>query len=324
MTERAVLQAPGGPGYALTLRTATYVWWKPVAGVLLLVASALVVAPFLLSVTVVPVAVALDHNGSFADAYRDALSVDTVTWQSMLYLNLSLAALIAVACFLVRYLHDVSPRFLASVRPGIRWAWFRVCMGLALIAIAAQVVVSTLLPGDLDGLGGPANHWTAGAVATAVVVLLTTPLQAIGEEYGFRGYLLQAFGALAARPWVGVVVSALLFAAAHGAQNLPLFLDRLTFGLIAGVVVVRTGGLEAGIALHIWNNLVAFGLALSLGDIDETLGVSSVSWWNIVLTLTQNGVYLVLVLFAARRMGVSRTTTDVPGPAVLVPGTPSV
>ncbi|MGO4258354.1 CPBP family intramembrane glutamic endopeptidase [Marmoricola sp. RAF53] len=318
-----MVQRPGGPGYALTLRTATYRWWRPVVGILLLFASAVLFAPLLLQ-PLLAVTVWLDHDGSFTSAFTDAVALDPVSWQSMLYLNLSLAALVPVACFLVRFVHDVSPRFLASMTGSFRWRFFRVCLGLALVAIAAQLLVSMLLPGDLDGLGGPANDWTASTVAIAVVVLLTTPLQAIGEEYGFRGYLLQAFGALAARPWFGVVVSSLLFALAHGAQNLPLFLDRLTFGLIAGFIVVRTGGLEAGIALHVWNNLVAFGLALSLGSIDESLKVSDVSWWNIALTITQNGVYLVLVLFAARRMGVSPATTGVQKPPVLAPGTPSV
>ena len=129
-------------------------------------------------------------------------------------------------------------------------------------------------------------------VVSALVVLLTTPLQAAGEEYLFRGYLLQAFGSLF-RSTVGGdrACTAVLFAFAHGAQNFPLFFDRFAFGLIAGWLVTRTGGLEAGIALHILNNFLAFGLALSFGDLTSTLNVSEVSWWNIVLTLTQSVVY---------------------------------
>ena len=40
-------------------------------------------------------------------------------------------------------------------------------------------------------------------------------------------------------------------------------------GVIAGWLVTRTGGLEAGIALHIINNFVAFGFALSFGDLSD-------------------------------------------------------
>ena len=55
-------------------------------------------------------------------------------------------------------------------------------------------------------------------------------------------------------------LTALLFALAHGLQNFPLFFDRFMFGLIAAWLVIRTGGLEAGIALHVLNNFLAFGL----------------------------------------------------------------
>ena len=82
--------------------------------------------------------------------------------------------------------------------------------------------------------------------------------------------------------------------------------------------MIRTGGLEAGIALHVLNNFLAFGLALSFGDIRETLNVTEVSWWNIVLTLTQSAVYAALVLWVARRMGLqthTRPPSTQPGPA---------
>ncbi len=73
------------------------------------------------------------------------------------------------------------------------------------------------------------------------MVVFLTPLQAIAEEYVFRGYLTQAFGSLARglalSRAVAVGVPAILFAAAHGTQSFPVFVDRLAFGLVAGVLV---------------------------------------------------------------------------------------
>jgi hypothetical protein len=40
----------------------------------------------------------------------------------------------------------------------------------------------------------------------------------------------------------------------------------------------------------------------------DALTVTTVSWWQIPLTVTQNGVYLVLVVLLARRMGVDNRT----------------
>lgn len=305
--------------YPLILRTRSYAWWRPIVGLLVVVASMFLFGPVLM-LPVLAAAVALDHQGTFTQAFEEALSLDTVTWQGLLYLNLALAFLVPATWFVVRYLHGLAPRWLMSVRPGIRWRFFWACFGLAVVAILASVLVSAFLPSDPNDLGASVNDWTGRMTAIAVVVLLTTPLQSMGEEYLFRGYLMQAFGALTRRPWIAVVLTALLFAVAHGVQNAPLFLDRFIFGLMAGYVVLRTGGLEAGIALHIWNNLAAFGLALVLGNIDDTLNVSEVGWSNLPLTLTQNGIYLVLVLLVARRMGITARST----PPVLVPTTPHV
>src|SRR3954462_1118567 len=103
--------------------------------------------------------------------------------------------------------------------------------------MAAQLVVGAFLPSDPNDLGGSPNHITSRIVALGLVVLFTTPLQAMGEEYAFRGYAMQAFGSLSRRPSFAIVVTATLFALAHGIQNAPLFLDRFTFGLIAGYLV---------------------------------------------------------------------------------------
>ncbi|MCW2819239.1 MAG: hypothetical protein JWR42_2026 [Marmoricola sp.] len=292
--------------YPLALRTPTYAWWKPVVGVL-----SMGLGFFLLPYVVLPVlalGVALEDlagmgegGGSFGQRLIDAAQVRTVTPASMLFLNLSLAGLTLLAMLLVRLVHGLSPRWLASIRPGIRWRFLAVCFGLSIVAILAALVVGSLLPQDPNDLGGGPKHATATLVAIGVVVLLTTPFQALGEEYAFRGYLLQAAGALTRSRVLAVVVTSVLFALAHGVQNAPLFVDRLAFGLMAGLVVVLVGGLEAGIALHVVNNILAFGLALFFGDITAVLKVSEASWWQLPVTLTQNGLYLVMVLLVARR-----------------------
>lgn len=297
--------------YPLLLRTPTYHWWQPVLGLFLAVLAFALFAP-LIGQAVAAAAVALDHDGSFEDSFKQAVKVEPVTWQGLLYLNLLLAALIPMMWAIVTGVHRVGAKWLTSVGPGLRWRFFWSCFGLALVAIGVQLVLSTFLPGVENSLSGSPNKVTGSLVAMALVVLLTTPLQAMGEEYFFRGYLMQAFGALTRHPWIAIVITSLLFALAHGVQNAPLFLDRFVFGLMAGYVVVRTGGLEAGIALHVWNNLFAFGLALGIGSIDETLHVSEVAWANLPLSLAQNGVYLMLVIWLANRTGISsRSAVDV-------------
>jgi len=292
--------------YHLMLRTWSYAWWRPVVGVVTAVLAFFVTATLILGA--VAIGWSAFEGGDFADNLMDNLDVTQGRPATLLGVNLGIAAMIPVTWAILRVVHRMRPRWLASVVPRLRWRFLAVCLGLAVVALLAQVLVGLLLPGSDDEVSGTLNDFTVGTATTALVVLLTTPLQAAGEEYLFRGYLLQAFGSFFRNKWVAVVITATLFALAHGAQNFPLFFDRFAFGLIAGWLVTRTGGLEAGIALHILNNFLAFGFALAFGDLGSTLNVSSVSWWNIVLTVTQSGVYTCLVLLVAHRMGLQTRT----------------
>ena len=112
----------------------------------------------------------------------------------------------------------------------------------------------------------------------------------------------------------------MLFALAHGTQDAPVFIDRLSFGLVAGVLVILTGGLEAGIALHVVNNGVFFGLTLAFGDIDEALAPVAGTWWLLPGTLVQSLGFLALVVWVARRRQVETSTDEV----VLEPKRPRV
>lgn len=324
--------------YPLILRTWAFAAWRPVVGVLIVAVGGFVILPIVLT-PVLAIGIAI-QGGNFDHEFNAALQQTKITPAAMLYLNLTIASLIPLTWVVVRWLHRLRPRWLMSVRPGIRWRFFVACLGLSVVAIIAQLIVASFLPADNSDVHGRLVHLTGEVVALALVVIFTTPLQAMGEEYAFRGYAMQAFGSLGdavarrtgATPrraqqvavWTAILASAGLFALAHGVQNFPLFFDRFAFGLLAGYLVYRTGGLEAGIALHVWNNLVAFGFGIALGQVQKQLTETTASWWNLPLTVTQNGVYLLLVLLIARRMGVDNLTRPAEEPGVLQPGSAPV
>ncbi len=312
--------------YHLMLRTWSYRWWKPLAGLGLLLLLFLVVQFLIAGALFVIAAV---QPGGFLDNLNALSDMSRITPAFLLMLNLSLGALILASWVVMRVVHRMRPRWLTSVQPKMRWRFFWVCLGLSVVALVASSVVGQVVPGDPADMGGmTVNDFTASTATLALVVFLTTPFQAAGEEYFFRGYLMQAIGSLLGyrddrwvqlmAKWVALVATSLLFAAAHGAQNFPLFFDRFAFGMIAGWLILHTGGLEAGIAMHILNNFLAFGLALTFGDIGESLNVSEISWWNIPVTVTQAGVYALLVVWVARRMGL-RNRTQPPVPALAQP-----
>jgi membrane protease YdiL (CAAX protease family) len=251
------------------------------------------------------------QGANIEDSLTRLTDTENVTPAGLAFVFVVLASAIPVSWAISRLLHGVRPRWLSSVAPRIRWRWFAACLGLAVVALGATLLVSGLLP-DQGGaeMSGELNDFTRTTRDFALVVFLLTPLQAAGEEYAFRGYLTQAFGGLIPQVWVAVVVPAVLFALAHGlGQSWPIFFDRFAFGLVAGTLVILTGGLEAGIAMHVLNNWLAFGLALAYGDMSSALNPTGGTWWSIPVTLTQSLVYLGLAVLVGRRMGLQTSTT---------------
>ena len=306
-----------GAYYFQLLRSAWPGAWRAPLGIFLLVVAGLLVLPFLF---LAPFALYYAASGmDVAASITRLVDLENPTPAGLAYLNLVLAGMIPTTWLLVRFLHGLRPRWLASIRPRIRWRYLGACVGAALVALLATLIVGALLPKAAQGdeITGTLNDFTSTTRDFLLVVLFLTPLQAAGEEYAFRGYLLQAFGGLFRNGRVAITVSilgsSLLFALAHGAQDPPIFFDRFAFGVVAGTLVVVTGGLEAGIAMHVLNNFLAFGLALAYGDMGSSLNPTGGTWWSLPTTLTQSLVYLGAAWWLARRMGLTNRTD----PAVL-------
>ena len=308
-----------GLPYHLILTAGRPGWWRYVVGLLLALAGLVIVGPLLM---LVPFALYYLATGAdLADSMTALVDTADVTPASLAYLNLSLAAAIPITWAVVKVVHGLRPGWLASIRPRIRWRYLFACLGVSVVALVATLFVSALLPAQGEGteLSGQLNSFTDTTRDFLIVVAVLTPLQAAGEEYAFRGYLTQAFGGLFRSRWVAVVASSFLFGLAHGlGQSAPIFFDRFAFGLVAGTLVVLTGGLEAGIAMHVLNNWLAFGLALAFTDMSSALNPTGGSWWTLPVTLTQSLVYLGLALLVARRMGLTNRTDPRVLPAVLV------
>ena len=223
----------------------------------------------------------------------------------MLATNLGLALLIPISVGLVVFVHRFRPRWLHSVQPGFRWRFMLACLLLGLVILGGIWVVSRI--------GQP---WVFAPELQALwyllIIVLTSPLQAAAEEYFFRGYLIQALHTTAfSSPLFGVVGSAAVFALFHGTQNLPLFLYRFAFGVLAGVLVVKTGGLEAGIAAHVVNNVVAYGYAVLSGTVVATHAITEIGWVELVWSLVGFGAFAAAAIWIARRMRVATTTPGV-------------
>jgi uncharacterized protein len=301
--------------YHRILRTHTYHWWRVLIGLPLAVTLAFLSALLVGLLVAVAVASVVELFGlGSADAVFQGLTLTgDLTPPTLLIVNLSLAGLIPVTWLTVRYLHHLRPRWLGSVRPGLRWRLLGLYLGAAVLStFVAYVLSAFLLPAQAPGSGAGQAQSTATTAAFLVVIALSTPLQSAGEEYLFRGYLLQGFGALVRAPWFALVCTSLLFATAHGSQNLALFVDRFAFGLVAGGLVMFTGGLEVGIALHVVNNLLVLGLSAATGTLSEALQATEASWSLVAFDIGQFVLYAALVVLLCRWRRPQATTSGPP------------
>lgn len=221
----------------------------------------------------------------------------------MVATHLGLAALIPISMALVLFLHRFNPRWLHSVQPGFRWRLALISTGAGLVILGAFWAISRA--GDSWTVAPEPAFW--GFLAA---ILLTSPLQAAAEEYFFRGYLMQAIFSSAPvnTPWFAVGGSALIFAVLHGAQNPAAFGYRLGFGLIAGWLVLRTGGLEAAIGAHVANNLIAFGWADLSGTMAETRAAAEIGWFDLAFGLAGFLAFAMVAVLIARRLKAATTT----------------
>ncbi|WP_338571124.1 CPBP family intramembrane glutamic endopeptidase [Arachnia propionica] len=215
--------------------------------------------------------------------------------------HLGIAGLLLFVLLIQRYWHGRKAGWAISVQPGGRWRYLLICLVLA--AVLLNIVMWLMRGGNMA--------WQAAQpdwMVYLVLILITSPLQAAAEEFFFRGYLQQAIGSLAGRAWVGVLCSALVFAFFHGNQNIALFAHRLGFGLIAGILVWATGGLEAAIAVHVANNVFAFGYALFTGGVVALKATSEISWEAACSDLAGFAVFGVAAWWIGRRMHVATLT----------------
>jgi len=155
-----------------------------------------------------------------------------------------------------------------------------------------------------------------------------TPLQAAGEEFFFRGWIMQNVGAWFTRPTVGLVasliVSAVAFSAAHLSPD-PWVLGTIAcLAVASGLAAWRTGGLEAGIAMHAVNNVLTFFVVVIFGGWSQAFVGTQTSGTPMMLVLSAavNGTALALILWQAKQVRLQNYYQPATGPAS-APGLPS-
>ena len=131
--------------------------------------------------------------------------------------------------------------------------WPAVGMSVLIAASQAFVLFSALSLLDVDPLfqGDELERRQQffSGIAGALNACIFGPIM---EEICFRGLVLDGLLKTRCRPWLAILISALLFALLHGLG--ANFVTALLFGILVGWLYWRTGSIIPGIIIHITNN----------------------------------------------------------------------
>ncbi|GAB48086.1 CPBP family intramembrane glutamic endopeptidase [Mobilicoccus pelagius] len=256
-----------GSEYPHTLRTPAARWWRPLVGilvaVLLFVAASIACFVAALAADVAVFGRTVDPSSM---RLTPALFVGTLV---------PLILLVPITWGITRWFHGQRFGWTGSVESRFRLGRLGAAIPVMLVLLLAYFTVFTLaFPTGTPGRG---EHW----LAFLVIGVLLLPAQAAAEEIFFRGYLMRAVASWFARPQlafvVGTLVSAVLFAAAHGAADPWLNLYYLCFGITLSLLTRLTGGLEAAMLVHVANNVASAVVGSLLTDMstafDRSAGV---------------------------------------------------
>jgi membrane protease YdiL (CAAX protease family) len=300
------------PYHRLMRAQPTYRWWRPLVAVLL-------TAAFFLGVSIlvaVPVFIVLFTTSSVdflsPTAQQDMTELLLPDMARPWTLLFGLGSIILVLPLIpvalrIAGIRPAGPRvnILHSIAFRLRWRW------LAIAFIPAAVVWLVTTVGQLAlgfATGEELGEFTTplGTYAVSVlIVLVLVPVQAATEEYLYRGVLLQSFGSWLRWAPLPIIASAVLFGFSH-AYDAWGIVQVTVMGIGFAVATIRTGGLEAAIALHTVNNIGVFtitgtGMFGETGMTEETGGPVAV-----IAQVVTVGLWLLALEFFVRRHKVER------------------
>jgi membrane protease YdiL (CAAX protease family) len=158
----------------------------------------------------------------------------------------------------------------ARLWPAAGWATLGMLTFYALVALYSVIVQPDAEQSVAQDLG--ADQGTFGMIAAGFMVICVAP---VAEEFFFRGFFYRA---LRSRWSVlgAAAIDGLLFGVIHydftGADALLILPPLAILGFIFCLVYERTGSIYPTIAMHAFNNAVAFGVTVHDGSVSLVLG----------------------------------------------------
>lgn len=218
---------------------------------------------------------------------------------------LAMATLTPLSAGIQRLLYGQGVGSLSSVIGRFRWQLLRRLAMVVVPVMALYVGVFSFFAPTPTRTGSLDVSLTVVLLLICVVVM---PLQAAGEEFGFRGLISRVIGSWIAGQKTALAVSTIiastLFMFAHGAGDPWLNVYYFCFGVTLSLVTYFTGGLEGAVLLHATNNVVASVVGCFVSDFSQAFNRSAgVGGPFMLIQIVMIALIGAGTAIAARRMG---------------------
>jgi uncharacterized protein len=136
-------------------------------------------------------------------------------------------------------------------------------LGTWIVSLIVLIIVSFLLRLSGSVSVDVARHLAPHGPVEDTLWVMVAITAGICEETIFRGYLQRQFIAWFQNVPVGVVLSAILFGAAHIYQGVRLGIVIAVYGLVFGILAQARGNIRPGMIMHAWQDTFS-GFAVRL------------------------------------------------------------
>ena len=273
----------------------SYKWYKPVLVFILFTLFYLILSVAL----VIGVAVFLGNgsiNGSvsetasgvFSQSYDDMDLANA--WQSVVNLG-SVAVMIPALWLAANIVRDRPFSSYSSARGGWNGKVFWKSLLVSVICLAVPMIIKDLFVehriNDFD------MKFTLTSFA---VVTILGPLQCIGEEYAFRGLLMQTFGSWFKVPVIAVIIQALVFMSMHPYDTVGK-IGIIASGLVFAFTAWIGRGIEVSSAYHVVNNMtISYLQGMNLTEISSSTTVK-----DLIFELCTGALYVLVIFIISKK-----------------------
>ncbi|QLE02936.1 CPBP family intramembrane metalloprotease [Galbibacter sp. BG1] len=233
--------------------TFKYDFWRYLVGsFIIIIASQIMQVPFVLAI------IYKEGFGALASGDSSKLLGVLEPNLNLFLLLLPFAVCLPLLFFIVKKLHGQSVKALTTARKNIDWK--RIFFSFFLWAGITTVLVL------IDVKLSPESYvWNFKLVPFLILFfigIIMVPIQTSLEEYIFRGYLMQGFGALFLNKWAPLLLTSLIFGGLHAFNpevyklGYGIMVYYIGTGLFLGILTLMDDGLELSLGFHAANNLI--------------------------------------------------------------------